>query len=75
MKLATMEELPLTDEEKDGQGRVKKVVEILKSHGIKMKIGGCGCCGSPWVSFEYNGEVIVDEVEYFILDESHYKGE
>lgn len=38
----------------------ERMIEILKSHGIEMKVGGCGCCGSPWVTFKYNGETIVD---------------
>lgn len=46
----------------------KKVKEILKQHNIKMSIGGCGCCGSPWVSFEKDGVKIVDDVEYFTID-------
>jgi len=46
----------------------EKVIEILKSHNIRMEIGGCGCCGSPWVSFEYKGEKIVDEQDEFRID-------
>lgn len=29
----------------------ERVEEILNKHNIKISIGGCGCCGSPWVSF------------------------
>ena len=43
----------------------EQVIKILSEHGIKMSIGGCGCCGSPWVSFEYNGEMIVNDEESF----------
>lgn len=39
----------------------ERVIAILKSHGIEMKVGGCGCCGSPWVTFKYNGETIFDD--------------
>lgn len=39
----------------------QRMIEILKSHGIEMKVDGCGCCGSPWVKFEYHGETIVDK--------------
>lgn len=38
-----------------------RMIEILKIHGIEMKVGGCGCCGSPWVEFKYNGETIFDD--------------
>lgn len=46
---------------------VKKIEEILKEHDIKIEINGCGCCGSPWVSFEYKGERIIDnEFDFYI---------
>ncbi len=38
----------------------QRMIDILKSHGIDMCVGGCGCCGSPWVTFKYNGEIIFD---------------
>ena len=43
----------------------EQVIKILSQHGIKMSIGSCGCCGSPWVSFEYNGKMIVNDEESF----------
>ena len=43
--------------EKENQREVEK---ILKNLGIEMKVGGCGCCGSPWVSFKYKGKTILD---------------
>lgn len=43
----------------------EKVKAILLSHGIKMNVSGCGCCGSPWVHFEYKGEKIVGEMRDF----------
>lgn len=46
----------------------EKMIEILKQHNIKIEIGGCGCCGSPWVSFEYNGEKIVENENDFNID-------
>lgn len=38
----------------------QKMISILKKFDIKMKVDGCGCCGSPWVSFSYKGEIIID---------------
>jgi len=40
---------------------------ILSSHDIKMNISGCGCCGSPTVSFSYRGDVIVQNADDFNL--------
>ena len=31
---------------------VLELTELTKKHGIS--IGGCGCCGSPWISDEVN---------------------
>ena len=39
--------------------QVARAVEILKSHGIAVTIGGCGCCESPWVRMTYSGENII----------------
>lgn len=38
----------------------ERVKAILKEHGIEMAVGSCGCCGSPWVTFKYEGETILD---------------
>ena len=41
--------------------KTDRITAILHEHGIDMAVGGCGCCGSPWVTVIYRGEVIVDE--------------
>ncbi len=41
-----------------------KMIEILKSHGIEMSVGACGCCSSPWVTFKYKGETIIEDSEW-----------
>ena len=33
---------------------------ILSKNGITIKIDGCGCCGSPIVSFGYKEVLILD---------------
>ncbi len=38
-----------------------RVEAILSSIGAELIINGCGCCGSPIVSFKHNGEVILDD--------------
>ena len=53
-----MSEEKIDRESVDGRAMM---IKILKEHGIEMIVGGCGCCGSPWVTFKYNGEVIFDD--------------
>jgi hypothetical protein len=43
-------------------GFLQELNELTRRH--KIKIGGCGCCGSPWLedcSTELPGEYILDE--------------
>ncbi len=49
--------------ERKREDDLERMKKILNEHGIKMSVGGCGCCGSPWVSFEYKGEVLFDGEE------------
>lgn len=43
------------------QEQIEKMKQILKENGIEMQVGGCGCCGSPWITFNYKGEEIIDD--------------
>ena len=47
---------------------VKRMTEILESKGIRMMVGSCGCCGSPWVKFESDGEMIMEEADGVVFD-------
>ncbi|HQZ43705.1 MAG TPA: hypothetical protein PK735_12525, partial [Flavobacteriales bacterium] len=42
--------------------------EALKKKGVRISIGGCGCCGSPFVKLEIDGQVIVMDEDNFNLD-------
>lgn len=46
--------------------KIKLVEKILLENDIRMEICGCGCSGSPWVKFEYKGEMILDESDVFL---------
>ncbi len=44
---------------------LEDVKTILREKGIAMSVGGCGCCGSPWVSFTYQGRTFDgDDAEF-----------
>lgn len=54
--------------EKERQ-RLANIEAIFKAHGFRMAIHGCGCCGSPNVRIEHNGELLTDgEEREFHLD-------
>ena len=36
------------------------VIKEFAKRGIRVEIGGCGCCDSPWVKVEVDKEIILD---------------
>lgn len=55
---------------------VAKAKAALKKRGIRVNIGGCGCCDSPWIKIEVDGKVILDDEGkciYMIEDEDKTK--
>ena len=59
--------------EKDVQGFLEKLSELTMAYGIA--IGGCGCCGSPYLmdrdgSTEING---LQHDELIWVDDDHYE--
>lgn len=46
-----------------GASDLARMEEILRSLGVEMKVGGCGCCGSPWIEFRFNGQEFKSEYE------------
>ena len=51
--------------EREVEVKRKRLEEILEEHGIKISIGSCGCCDSPWVKVEHNGVEILDESNFY----------
>jgi hypothetical protein len=41
------------------QEEIEAFKKILLKHNIKMDIWGCGCCGSPDITMEYEGEHVL----------------
>lgn len=48
--------------------KLAKVMATLRERGIVMKIGGCGCCSSPWVSLTIDGVEIFKEEDDLTFD-------
>lgn len=47
--------------EKANAAAVERMKDILRGLGISMSVDGCGCCGSPHVTFSFNRKTIVDQ--------------
>jgi hypothetical protein len=56
----------LTDEQEEEL--IEQMKSILRSHGIRMMIESCGCCSSPYLRFEYQGQLIIDRIEGHNID-------
>ena len=42
---------------------IETIKQILSSHRIRMNVRACGCCNSPWIDFEYQGQIIALDLE------------
>jgi len=45
----------------------ERIAGVLRAYGIKVKIGGCGCCGSPFMEAEFPDGATAD-IDNFHLD-------
>lgn len=43
--------------------KIQAMIKILKACNINMSVSGCGCCGSPSVSFGIGDIKILDEAD------------
>ena len=42
------------------QEQLDKVKAALLAKGVRLKVGACGCCDSPWVKVEIDGVMVAD---------------
>jgi len=47
-----------------------RVTEAFRNAGLRVRIGGCGCCGSPWVQVQIveTGEFVTGTSDPFGID-------
>lgn len=50
----------------------EELLTELAKRGVRVQIGGCGCCSSPWVKIALDDEVVFaeDGVDISNLNES-----
>jgi hypothetical protein len=42
----------------EGTALLAQVQEQLLAKGVRLSVGACGCCTSPWVRFEIDGVIM-----------------
>ena len=43
--------------------QIEEAKRLLAEAGFKMEVGGCGCCGSPWVKLSHNERLVIFDEE------------
>lgn len=51
----------VTTQHEDNTLTIEDMMTILREKGITMIVEGCGCCGSPWMTFTYEGKTFDGE--------------
>lgn len=42
--------------------KLQNIKGALRAKGIRIHVGGGGCCRSPWMALEVDGKMIVGEI-------------
>jgi hypothetical protein len=48
--------------------QIDEAKRLLAEAGFKIEIGGCGCCGSPWVKLSHQGKLIIADENGHAVD-------
>ena len=45
------------------------VMKTLKARGIRVELGGCGCCEGNYAKIYVDGELVIDAIQNFDIEE------
>ncbi len=43
--------------------KLKIIEDALRAKGIRLQVGSCGCCNSPWIAIEVDGKLLAGEIQ------------
>ena len=65
----------LADAVANENARIDEAKRLLRQRGIRLMVGGCGCCGSPWFRVEVDGREILPSTDGIQIDMFEDDGE